>query len=522
MRSVRYLLSCFVVGLLPVGQVLASPALAAGRVALPTSVSVANAAAPADGVGTGLTASYFNNGTLAGKPLVKRVDAAVDFKWDIGSPAPGVRNDNFSVRWEGQLQAPANGRYTFAIASNDGVRLWVNGKKIIDTWDAPGPNAKNTGTANLAAGQFTSIKLEYYDQEGEATIRLQWMPPGQASQIIPTANLFPTDELLTPAVADAPAPAPATKAEPAAKEPKAAKELKAVAEKPAKEPAKEKAPKAEKVAKAPAPEKAAEAPAPAPLEPVTLPGVFTLLARSDGKALEVLDSSRPNPALGLTNTTTNTDAPQWQIESSGNGYYRLVVQGGRKVLEVLGSSTSNGAALELWPYYSGNNQQWAIEQVEGGFYKLTAKHSGKALTSNTEEEGGLQQRRYSGRPTQQWKLEPVVSQATAAIPIPSNVAAIGSNKLTVYPNPSNGVVQMAYQLPTEQPMGWVLYDQRGVAVRVSDYRRQKAGAHHQTLDLTTLPAGDYNLNLTVGTTITKQPLLIRRALPDAPETSAGK
>jgi len=468
-------------------------------------------AAP-QGAGTGLTAFYFRNGTLAGAPVLQRVDAAIDFQWGLGAPGPGVPVDNFSVRWEGLLAAPATGRYKFAVVTTEGVRLWVNGKKIIDTWDSKG-KASSDGTlaiANLAAGEKTSIKLEYYDEEGDARIQLQWIPPGQATQVVPSTNLYPLGSPTTPdpagaAVAAAPAAKPTPKAAPAAKETKAPKEVKAAKEGVA----------ATTPAAALAPAPTAAAPKPAAPEskpsPEFVPGVYTLKVRSDDKPLELADQTQPNVALNPLAAPAPNKDPQWSIEPAGNGYYRIAVQGGRKVLEVLGSATSNGTPLSLWPFYSGNNQIWAIEPLEDGYYKVTAKHSGKAITLNTPEEGGLQQRRYASRPTQQWKLE--AAAPVALLPagtVPSNTPSVGANQLSVYPNPSNGVMQMAYQLGAEQPLGWVLYNQSGVAVRVSDYRRQTSGAHHQTLDFRSLPAGDYYLNLTVGTTNTKHPVSIRR------------
>lgn len=486
-------------------------------------------AAMVQGAGTGLTASYFRNGTLAGAPVLTRIDPTVDFQWGPGSPGPEVPADNFSVRWEGLLSAPITGRYKFAVQTSEGVRLWVNGKKVLDTWD--GKNTNNDAllaVANLAAGEKTSIKLEYFDQEGDARIQLQWTPPGQATQIIPEANLYPLGSSLAPdpASAASPAVAAAPAAKPAA-EPKAPKTTKP---KTTKETAVAAAPAAKPSAAKPAAKPAAEpkpAPAPKPVaaepkpSPTFVPGVYTLKVRSDEKPLELADQAQVNAAANPLGAAAPSTVPQWSIEPAGTGYYRIAVQGGRKVLEVLGSATSNGTPLNLWPFYSGNNQLWAIEPLEDGYYKLTAKHSGKAVTLNTPEEGGLQQRRYANRPTQQWKLE--AATPVALIPagaVPSNTPSVGANQLSVYPNPSNGVMQMSYQLGAEQPLGWVLYNQSGIAVRVSDYRRQTAGGHHQTLDFRSLPAGDYYLNLTVGTVNTKHPVSIRRPSAEAPATTA--
>ncbi|MBC6697413.1 RICIN domain-containing protein [Hymenobacter sp. BT190] len=542
----RHLLFCFVAGLLS-----AAPALGGSAVSGPTGLSGTSAVAGVAGVGegTGLTGSYFNNGSLAGTPLLRRVDAVVDFEWKEGIPAPGVRNDNFSVRWEGQVEAPSTGRYKFITRSNDGVRLWVNGKQILDNWSAQGTTTITSAEVSLAAGERATIKMEYYDQEGEATVRLQWVRPNQGSQTVPSVYLYPLEgpgmPVAAPPVAFTPPPAPeakpaidraALKAEAKAKADaeaskvaaakataktdaaKAAAAKTAAAKAPAAKPA---APAAKPaVAKAPAPAKPAKAQAPTPealAKTLGIPGVFTIMGRTDGKPLEVQGEAPVSKEPGLASAPAG--APQWQIEEAGTGFYKLTVQGSRKVMEVLGSSTSNGAPLSLWPYYSGNNQLWKIEDAGDGYYKLTAKHSKKALTAGTEEEGGLQQRRYASKPNQQWKLQPVAQQQNQFAGLPADVPVTGANRLSVYPNPSSGVVQMAYQLGQDQPMGWVLYDQRGSAVRVSDYRRQTAGAHHQTIDFTGLPSGDYNLNLTVGASTTRQMVSIRRPNAGTPEAA---
>ncbi|WP_400193971.1 PA14 domain-containing protein [Hymenobacter sp. B81] len=493
-------------------------------------------ALPLQSAGTGLTGSYFSNGTLAGAPVLKRLDATIDFDWGKGAPAPELPTDNFSVRWEGLLAAPSTGNYRFIAQSGDEVRLWINGKKVLDTW--AGAKFMGGSSVSLAAGEKTTIRIEYTDSEGEAQLQLMWVPPGQAAQPIAANFLYPLGSPTTPDPAGAGGGPVAAVAKPTPKPaaPVAAKPAAKPAPKPAEKPAAKPAP-AKAVAKAPAPKPAepkAKPAKPAKTEeaPVELAaGVYVLTSRTTGKPLEVVDPARPNSrayqaaAVGSTGAAAPAaanDAPRWRIESLGNGYYRLAVPGNNKVLEVLGSSTSNGADLSLWTYYSGNNQLWRIEPTEHGYYKLLAKHSNKALTAKDSVEGGLQQWRYSGRENQQWKLQPVTAEESApAIAATLNRPGVGANQMSLYPNPSNGVVQLAYSLPEPTPVGWVVYNQRGAAVRMSDYRRRPAGAHHQTLELTSLPPGDYYLHLTVGTSTTKQSLMIRQHTPDAPETPAA-
>ncbi|MCB2378287.1 RICIN domain-containing protein [Hymenobacter sp. BT635] len=539
---------------------------------------------PVQNAGTGLTGTYFANGTMAGAPVLRRVDAAMDFNWGKKSPGPGLPEDNFSVRWEGLLAAPSTGSYRFVAKTGDEVRLWINGKKILDTWKGSTGNALTNGSVSLGAGEKTTIKIEFAEGEGDAQFQLLWTPPGSSPQLIPTTSLYPLGSPTTP---DPPGSAPAPKPvaakpmpKPAAPKPAAPAKPIAVAKseapaKPAKAPAvtpeqaaakaaaaaeakaatakakadaaqakadadaakatakaaeaKAKADKAAAKAAAEAEAKAKKDQQPEPLAP----GVYVLTSRTTGKPLEVIDPYRPNSqayqpeAVGAAAggaTLARSTAPQWKIESLGGGFYRLMVPGNNRVLEVLGSSTSNGADLDLWPYYSGNNQAWRIEPTEDGYYKLLAKHSSKALTAKDSAnslEGSIHQWRFSGRENQMWKLQPVQAEEPTPAAMAGSKPGVGAHKMSIYPNPSNGVVQLRYELPEEIPMGWVLYNQNGAPVRVSDYRRQSAGAHHQTLDFTGLPAGDYNLRMTVGTVTTREQLQLRNPKPSVPTPSGN-
>ena len=533
----RYLLLCSALGLSLTSGLQAAGVSAAATLLLPVRPI---ATLPVQGWGTGLTASYFNNGSLAGAPVLKRQDAVVDFRWGTAAPAPELPADNFSVRWEGLLAAPGTGRYRFVAATTDEVRLWVNGKKVLDTWDGRKPTNVDDPTVTLAAGEKVTIKLEYNDAEGNAGIQLQWAGPGQSPQLIPTGNLYPLGSPLTrdpagpPPVAKAKAVPTPTAAGIAAKSAATTAAKPAVAAKPVAKPAAapakpapkavaQAAPKpAEKVVKAPKPPKPVKAAEPEPTPPADLSGLYTLSVRSTGQPLKV-EQGRPATRaeqLAAEAAGQKDVAPQWRIEPAGEGLYRLVLPGSNKVLEVLGSSTSNGAPLSVWTYYSGYNQRWKIEEADKGYYKLTPHHvRKKVLTYGDTLDGGLQQQRYTGEPNQQWKLTAVKEVEEKMPAAAANAPSVGDNKMSVYPNPSNGVLQMAYTLPEAKPLGWVLYNQNGVAVRVSDYRKQSAGAHHQTLDFTALPAGDYYLSLTVGITNTRQLISIRRPGPDAPAAS---
>jgi hypothetical protein len=139
--------------------------------------------------GTGLKAEYFDNADFTGLK-VTRVDAGINFDWQTNAPAPGVAADTYSVRWSGLVQPQASGPYTFAFTSDDGVRLWIDGRKLLDNWADQAPT-ETTGTIPLEANKKYPIRIEYYNGAGGAAAMLAWSAPGQARALIPATQLYP-------------------------------------------------------------------------------------------------------------------------------------------------------------------------------------------------------------------------------------------------------------------------------------------------------------------------------------------
>jgi hypothetical protein len=115
-------------------------------------------------------AEYFGNPDLSGEPSLTRTYDELDFDWGLDAPAPGMPQDDFSIRWTTQQSFQA-GRYTFATYSDDGVRLYVDGQRLIDSWWPM--RGYRFATLDLSAGEHT-IALEYFERTGIALIRLNW------------------------------------------------------------------------------------------------------------------------------------------------------------------------------------------------------------------------------------------------------------------------------------------------------------------------------------------------------------
>ncbi|WP_282037720.1 glycoside hydrolase family 3 protein [Saccharicrinis aurantiacus] len=126
----------------------------------------------ADGL-AGWDAEYFNNSNLEGTPLKVKKDKEISFNWGGYSPFDGMPYDHFSVRWTASIVPPKSGNYTFTTVSDDGVRMYINGKMIIDDWNSHGAKA-NSYKVNLDATKKYEVVVEYFDGTGDAEISLFW------------------------------------------------------------------------------------------------------------------------------------------------------------------------------------------------------------------------------------------------------------------------------------------------------------------------------------------------------------
>jgi beta-glucosidase len=129
------------------------------------------------GAAQGLKGEYFNGKELKGEPALVREDAQVNFDWGALSPAPQVNADNFSVRWTGQLTPTESGKYTLGFAGNGGVRVYVDGKLLVE--DFANRRTKTvTKEIELRAGRRYEVRVEYFEgANAYAAAKLVWSPP---------------------------------------------------------------------------------------------------------------------------------------------------------------------------------------------------------------------------------------------------------------------------------------------------------------------------------------------------------
>jgi WD40 repeat protein len=123
----------------------------------------------------GLIAERFATNNLTGEAEIS-LDEQIDFDWEDKRPEP------FSVRWQGYITAPFTGEVTFTAVADDGLRLYIGGKAIIDGIAANGPRE---GKLMMTAGDRLPIQVQYFQTTEKAFLKLSWSWEGQEKQLIP-------------------------------------------------------------------------------------------------------------------------------------------------------------------------------------------------------------------------------------------------------------------------------------------------------------------------------------------------
>lgn len=115
-------------------------------------------------------------GTSFGTPAFLRVDPEIAFDYNGGIADPRIPGDWFSIAWSAMLDVPTEGDYAFYLTTDDGSRLYVDGKVVVDHWGHHGAEEKSA-TMRLTAGPH-AVRVLYYEEDGWAAAHLEWSGPG--------------------------------------------------------------------------------------------------------------------------------------------------------------------------------------------------------------------------------------------------------------------------------------------------------------------------------------------------------
>lgn len=134
----------------------------------------------------GLTAAYFNNLYCAGEPLLTRTEKQLNGNWTLFAPDAALAADQYSVRWTGRLHFPESGKQKIGLEGNDGFRLYINNRLLIDQWRK---ESYHTRTVEFYFSKDSSydLRVEFYEPAGNAHIRLVYGAPDNREQRISEA-----------------------------------------------------------------------------------------------------------------------------------------------------------------------------------------------------------------------------------------------------------------------------------------------------------------------------------------------
>ncbi len=134
----------------------------------------------------GLTGEYYSGADF--KHLVgERVDRVIDIALSSKETKPnsliypGLPEGNASVRWAGDVEPEVTGDYTFQTFSNSGIKLWIDGRLVINHWRQGWLPWKEVARVRLEGKRRHKLRLEWSKDQNMETVQLLWKTPAPST-----------------------------------------------------------------------------------------------------------------------------------------------------------------------------------------------------------------------------------------------------------------------------------------------------------------------------------------------------
>ncbi|WP_406323299.1 PA14 domain-containing protein [Streptomyces sp. NBC_01637] len=102
--------------------------------------------------------------------------------------------DDASIRWTGKIVPEKTGSHVFSMIGDNGFRLWIDGKPVIDHWVDDWEKEQTSQPVELTAGKAYDFKVEYFEHFGGSNLHLKWTEPGGTKEPVPqSAFRLPDD-----------------------------------------------------------------------------------------------------------------------------------------------------------------------------------------------------------------------------------------------------------------------------------------------------------------------------------------
>ncbi|MCW3089014.1 MAG: glycosyl hydrolase [Ferruginibacter sp.] len=121
----------------------------------------------------GFEAEYFNNSELKGNPEAVRMENKLDHAWQEGEGVVGsIRANNFSARYTTNFKAAKTGDMSFEIEADDGYRILLNDKEVLNAWQRNRWGAR-TFQLHTEPDSVYKLVVEYWQGDGKANVQLK-------------------------------------------------------------------------------------------------------------------------------------------------------------------------------------------------------------------------------------------------------------------------------------------------------------------------------------------------------------
>jgi len=138
----------------------------------------------------GLTGGYYL-GTAFDRLVAVRCDRSFARPMLRPPRVPQLPPIDYSIRWTGRLDLPESGLHRFFLVADDGARLWIDGRLLVDDWTIHSARLE-TAAIELSRGVH-EIRIDYFQATGRAIFKLTWQPPGaKFRETIPPRLLRPS------------------------------------------------------------------------------------------------------------------------------------------------------------------------------------------------------------------------------------------------------------------------------------------------------------------------------------------
>jgi alpha-D-xyloside xylohydrolase len=128
-----------------------------------------------------LAAEFFKGGNFEEK-AAELFMVEIALTWAGSIPEP-ILNSEYSARWSGRILTRERGTYVFTGRTNGGMRLWVDGKKIIDRWSNEKPVVERARIM-LNGDARIPIRIEHRQgKPGAANFKFEWIPPKRTENL---------------------------------------------------------------------------------------------------------------------------------------------------------------------------------------------------------------------------------------------------------------------------------------------------------------------------------------------------